>query len=318
MSRIVILGAGHVGSLCALNLAQAGICGEIVLLDCVEGKADAQAKDVSDATVFMDRSPLVRAGGYEDCGEADIIVNAVGVSRKPGQTRLDMLDTSIDIMKDVTENLRKTGFGGIFISISNPCDVVANYAREALKLPKNRVFGTGTSLDTARLRLTLHKLTGVSAKSIQCFAMGEHGDSSMVPLSHISFMGKPLAQMKEELPERFGGVTEEVLLERTHQLGMEIVIGKGSTEFGIGAALADLCRAVLYDEKKICPVSAYLEGEYGQSGLMAGVPAVIGKNGMEQVIELRLTEHEKEQFDASCAVIRSYNEKAAKRGGRFA
>ena len=299
MAKVVILGAGHVGSMCALNLARLGICREIVLIDIVEGKADAQAKDVADATVFMNRMPIVREGSYQDCDDADIIVNAVGVSRKPGQTRLDMLDVTIDIMKDVTARLNQTAFDGYFISISNPCDVVVNYAREHMKLPKNRIFGTGTLLDTARLRLTLHQLTGVSANSIECFAM-----------SQITFMGKPLAQLQQEKPQIFGKVTYDILLERTHQLGMEIVIGKGSTEFGIGAALAMVCKAVLHDEKRILPVSALLEGEYGQNGIMAGVPAIIGKGGVEEIIELSLNEQEQKAFAASCDVIRAYIAKA--------
>ena len=189
---------------------------------------------------------------------------------------------------------------GYFISISNPCDVVVNYAREHMKLPKNRIFGTGTLLDTARLRLTLHQLTGVSANSIECFAMGEHGDSSMVAMSQITFMGKPLAQLQQEKPQIFGKVTYDILLERTHQLGMEIVIGKGSTEFGIGAALAMVCKAVLHDEKRILPVSALLEGEYGQNG----------KGGVEEIIELSLNEQEQKAFAASCDVIRAYIAKA--------
>lgn len=306
MSKIVILGAGHVGSLCALNLAMAGICGEIALIDIDEKKADSQAKDVADATAFMRRPVQVYAGTYADCNDADILVNAVGVSRKPGQTRLDMLGDTIDIMKDVVGKLAGTRFQGIFISISNPCDIVANYARKHLGYPAGRVFGTGTSLDTARLRRTLHELTGVDMRSIQCFAMGEHGDSSMVPYSHIMVMGKPLAELTREKPEVYGRATLEILEERTHQIGMEIIIGKGSTEFGIGAALAELCQAVLYDERRVFPVSAYLTGQYGHSGFHAGVPAVIGKNGVEEILTLPLTEAEQAAFDRSCQVIQEH------------
>lgn len=314
MSKIVILGAGHVGSLCALNLAALGICREIVLIDKIEGKADAQAKDVSDATVFMNSMTVVREGSYADCDDAQILVNAIGVPRKPGQTRLDMMEDSIARMEEVTEKLKETSFSGIFVSITNPCDVVVNYARKKLGIPKNRIFGTGTALDTARLRLTLHKMTRVAPSSIQCVAMGEHGDSSMIPFSSITLMGKPLSKWLKENPEGYKEVTEKTLLERTHQLGMEIIIGKGSTEFGIGAALAEICKAVLFDEKKILPVSAYLEGEYGQCGIMAGVPAVIGKNGVEEIVELHLTRQEQEAFAHSCEVIRSYVKKADKEG----
>lgn len=306
MSKIVILGAGHVGSLCALSLGYKGVASEIVLIDILEEKAASQAKDVEDAMMFVSRVPVVKAGDYSDCDDADIIINAVGVSRKPGQTRLDLLDVTIDIMKDVVDKIAKTKFAGIFISISNPCDIVADYARRMLNLPKNRIFGTGTSLDTARLRLTLHKLTGMSPASIQCFALGEHGDSSISPISCVAIQGKPLREWMEERPETFGKITVEQLEERTHNLGMEIVIGKGSTEFGIGAATADLCKAVLYDEKKVFPVSALLEGEYGESGLMAGVPAIIGKDGMEGVVEMHLTEEEQAGFHRSCDVIRNY------------
>ena len=306
MSKIVILGAGHVGSLCALNLAMAGICGEIALIDIDEAKADSQAKDVSDATAFMRRPVSVHAGTYADCEDADILVNAVGVSRKPGQTRLDMLGDTIDIMKDVVGKLSQTRFQGIFISISNPCDIVADYARKHLGYPAARVFGTGTSLDTARLRRTLHELTGVDMRSLQCFAMGEHGDSSMVPYSQITIMGKPLTERIAECPEVYGRATREILEERTHQIGMEIIIGKGSTEFGIGAALADLCQAVLYDERRVFPVSAYLTGQYGHRGFHAGVPAVIGKNGVEEILELKLTPEEQAAFDRSCQVIQEH------------
>ena len=313
MDRIVILGAGHVGSMCALNLALQGVGKEIVLIDILEEKADAQAKDVTDATIFMKRVPVIRKGSYRDCDEAAIIVNAVGVSRQPGQTRLDMLDVTVDIMKEVIGKLKETRFDGIFISISNPCDVIANYARLHLNLPEGHVFGTGTALDTARLRVTLSQLTGLSDESFQCFAMGEHGNSSMIPMSNVRIMGKLLEELKQEDPERLGKVTEAVLLERTHELGNEIVEGKGSTEFGIGAAAAEICRAVLEDEKKVLPVSAHLVNSYGQRDIMAGVPAIIGKNGVEKIIELHLTDREQNQFNSSCDVIRSYVEKAEKR-----
>lgn len=313
MSKIVVLGAGHVGSLCTLNLAMSGICGEIALIDIDERKADSQAKDIADATAFMRRPVKIYAGTYADCDDADILVISVGVSRKPGQTRLDMLGDTIDIMKDVVAKLKQTKFNGMIISISNPCDIVVNYARKHLGYPAQKIFGTGTSLDTARLRRTLHELTGVDMRSIQCFAMGEHGDSSMVPLSHVTLMGKPLTELIQEHPEVYGKVTLSVLEERTHQIGMEIIIGKGSTEFGIGAALAEICQAVLYDEKRVFPVSAYLDGEFGKSGFHVGVPAVIGKNGVEEILTLKLTESEQAAFDASCEVIQKHNELAEAR-----
>lgn len=312
MSKIVILGAGHVGSLCALQLASSGICQEIVLIDILEEKAASQAKDVADATAFMGRQTRVRAGSYSDMDDADILVNAVGVSRKPGQTRLDLLEVSVGIMDQVIGQMKKTRFGGIIISVSNPCDVVANYFRIHYDYPAHKIFGTGTSLDTARLRRTISEMASVDMKSVVCYALGEHGDSSIAPTSRIMIGGESLEQLKEAFPERFGKITREILEERTHQIGMEIVIGKGSTEFGIGAAVADLCKAVIYDEHRIFPVSTLLCGEYGQKDLMIGVPAMIGRNGVEMILELSLTDKEKEDFAASCGVVREYNRKAEK------
>lgn len=313
MSKTVILGAGHVGSLCAMNLAYSSLCREIVLIDILEEKAASQAKDVADATAFLPRQTIVRAGTYADLDDADILVNAVGVSRKPGQTRLDLLDVSVDIMDQVIAHMRATRFQGIIISISNPCDVVAEYFRIHYEYPAEKIFGTGTSLDTARLRRTISEMASVDMKSVTCYAMGEHGDSSIVPMSQIRIGGQRLDRLQRQDPARFGAITREVLEERTHQIGMEIVIGKGSTEFGIGAALADLCKAVLYDEHRVLPVSTLLTGEYGQEGLMIGVPALIGKNGVERILELPLEEEEKQDFAASCAVVKTYNRKAQKR-----
>ena len=165
-------------------------------------------------------------------------------------------------------------------------------------------------LDSSRLREMIASCLCVNPKNVHAYVLGEHGDSSMVAMSQITFMGKPLAQLQQEKPQIFGKVTYDILLERTHQLGMEIVIGKGSTEFGIGAALAMVCKAVLHDEKRILPVSALLEGEYGQNGIMAGVPAIIGKGGVEEIIELSLNEQEQKAFAASCDVIRAYIAKA--------
>ena len=209
--------------------------------------------------------------------------------------------------------MKKTRFHGIIISISNPCDVVANYFRVHYEYPAQKIFGTGTSLDTARLRRTISEMASVDMKSITCYAMGEHGDSSIVPVSQIRIGGESLKRLQKVCPERFGSITREVLEERTHQIGMEIVIGKGSTEFGIGTALADLCKAVLYDEHRVFPVSALLEGEYGQEGLMVGVPAIIGKDGVEMILELPLTDEEKTDFAASCDIVRTYNHKAEDR-----
>ncbi len=295
--KIVILGAGHVGSHCAQSLAQQGVCDEIVLVDIDEQKARCQAMDVADGVQFCPVSCIVRAGTYADCSDADIVVVAAGVPRLPGQTRLDVMGGTIEAMKGLCRDLKAADPQGIVITISNPADIIADYVRKHVGLPKERCFGTGTSLDTARTRRTVSELLGVDRRSVCVYALGEHGDSSMVPFSCMTVGGMPYVP---------GSIDEDYVTERTHLIGMDIIEGKGSTEFGIGNVLADMARCVLCDEHRILPASALLEGEYGQEGLHAGVPCVIGRSGIESVVVLPLTESEQAAFDASCAVIKKH------------
>lgn len=304
--KIVIIGAGHVGSHCAFSLMIQGDASEIVFIDIDKPKAAAQAGDIADAACFMPHPAIVRAGDYEDCKDAAIVVLSAGVPRRPGQTRLDTMGDSIRVMKEIVGPLRNSAFEGILICISNPADVIANFMRINTGWSKHRVFGTGTSLDTARLKRVLQEETGIDARSIQCFSMGEHGDSSMIPFSHVSIGGKPLLELMEEKPDVYGKLDLEYVLFRTRTIGMDIINGKNSTEFGIGFVLADMVKAIFHDEHRVMPVSVLLEGEYGHRDLHVGVPAVIGKNGIEEVIELHLTEEEQKLFKESCNVIRKH------------
>jgi len=304
--KIVIIGAGHVGSHCAFSLMTQGDASEIVFIDIDKQKAIAQAGDIADAACFMPHPTIVRPGDYNDCRDAAIVVIAAGVPRKPGQTRLDTMGDSVRVMKEIVGPLKNSGFEGILICISNPADVIANYMRKYIGWPKHRVFSTGTSLDTARLKRVFQEVTRVDARSIQCFSIGEHGDSSMIPFSHVSIGGKPLFELMKEKPEVYGKLDLEQVLYRTRTIGMDIINGKSSTEFGIGTVLADIVKAIFHDEHRIMPISALLEGEYGQADLHVGVPAVIGKNGIEEIIELHLTTEEQKLFEESCQVIRKH------------
>jgi L-lactate dehydrogenase len=304
--KIVIIGAGHVGSHCAFSLITQGDASEIVFIDIDKPKAIAQAGDIADAACFMPHPVIVRSGDYDDCRDAAIVVIAAGVPRKPGQTRLDTMGDSVRVIKDIVDPLKNSGFKGILICISNPADVIANYLRKHLGWAKHRVFSTGTSLDTARLKRVFQEETGIDARSIQCFSMGEHGDSSMIPFSRVSIGGKPILELMKEKPDVYGKLDLEHILYRTRTIGMDIINGKKSTEFGIGSVLADMVKAIFHDEHRVMPVSALLEGEYGQTDLHVGVPAVIGKNGIEEIIELHLTEEEQKLFEDSCNVIRKH------------
>lgn len=310
--KVVIIGAGHVGSHVAMALCFQGTCDEIVFIDKDNAKAVSNCYDVADACLFLGSTTKISVGDYNDCKDADIIVISIGMPRKPGQTRLEMLDDSIIMLKDVIDHLKPIDYKGIIISITNPADIIAHYARKHLDLPRERCFSTGTSLDTARLKRTVSELADIDRKSVTTCAIGEHGDSSFVPFSTLTLGGQNYKELQEAKPEKYGKLTEEFVLERTRYIGYDIINGKGSTEFGIGAACADICKAIFHDEKRVIPASVLLEGEYGMKDVSCGVPCVIGRNGIEDIIELPLNEKEKEQLAYTCKVIRENIERAEK------
>lgn len=295
--KIVILGAGHVGSHCANALASCGIGREIVLVDILPEKAEAQALDIADTLSFANHAAEVRAGSHADCADASLVVVAIGEPRQPGQTRLDLLDRSVVLLDVLAEQLRPCAIACPVVTITNPADIVADYLRKALGLERRQCFSTGTLLDTARLIRILSKMTGVYRRSVNAFALGEHGDSATAAFSAITIGALPF--------DRFS-LDREDILQRVHESGMEIVCGKGSTEFGIGRALCALAQCILRDEKRILPVSALLCGEYGQNGVHCGVPCLIGRNGVEKIIELPLNPWEQEQLNRSCDIIKAH------------
>ena len=300
--KVVIIGAGHVGSHCAYALAAAGDCEEIVLMDLLPEKAAAQALDVADSVSFMDHAVTVRSGEYSECKDAALVVVAIGEPRLPGQTQLDLLGRSAELLKPLARELKPLGLTCPVVTITNPADIVADWLRKALELERWQCFGTGTLLDTARLVRCISQEAGVDRRSVSAFCLGEHGDSSMVPFSAVTVGGVPFEKL---------GLSGEDILSQTHQAGMDIIEGKGSTEFGIGRALAELARCILRDEKRILPVSVLLEGEYGQTGVHCGVPCRIGRSGVEQIIQLKLTQEEQRRLDVSCQVIKQHIDMAA-------
>lgn len=295
--KIVILGAGHVGSHCAEALAARGVGREIVLVDILPEKASAQALDISDTMSFEGCVTAVRAGSHAEVADADLVVVAIGEAILPGQTRLDLLDRSVVLLDALVEQLKPYAIGCPVVTITNPADIVADYLRKALGLGRMQCFSTGTLLDSARLVRILSEKTGVSRSSIQAYAIGEHGDSSAAAFSAAVIGGRRF--------DDFGLDREEILF-KVHDGGMEIVRGKGSTEFGIGRALCALAQCILRDEKRVLPVSVLLEGEYGQTDVHCGVPCRIGRRGVEEIIELPLAQEEKERLDASCRIIKAH------------
>lgn len=310
--KVIIIGAGHVGSHAGYALAEQGLAQEIVFIDIDEEKARAQALDIYDATVYFTHRVKVKAGDYRDAKDADLIVIAVGTNpdKNKGETRMSTLTDTAKIVKEVAGRIKDSGFHGIIVSISNPADVITHYLQHLLGYPANKILSTSTVLDSARLKRAIADAFGIDQKSIQGFVLGEHGESQMVPWSTVSIAGKPILELIKEKPEKYGKIDLLELAKEARLGGWHILTGKGSTEFGIGASLAEVTRAIFSDEKKILPVSTLLRGEYGQQEVYASVPAVLGIHGVEEIIELSLTKEEKEKFDASCKTMKENYEYA--------
>ena len=307
MIKIGIIGIGCVGSSVLYALGLKGIADEIVLVDANEAKAKADAQDMFDAGLFLPHKTKFTVGDFCDLKDCDIIIHTAGKISllKESRNRDAELNFTVPMVRSYIPKIKESGFKGIFINVTNPCDVLTREFDKGLGLPKGHVFGTGTGLDTARLVAQLEKETGISAKTINAYMIGEHGNSQMCSWSNVRFGGVSLENTS------FGFDPKEIQ-HRAAQGGWVTFSGKFCTEFAIACCAVNDALAVIHDEKKIIPASINLDGAYGQENVYAGVPCVIGKNGVEKVVELDLTEEEKEEFNACCDSIRANIEKADK------
>lgn len=302
--KAVIIGAGRVGSHAALCLMFQHLVNEIVFLDVNPEAAAAQAGDLNDLASGLGDNFVIRVGNYSDCKDAHFVILTAGRSRRPGESRLQMLDGTVKILEGIVGPLRDSGFHGVVISVSNPCDVVTEYLFRNLGLPRSQVFGTGTLLDSARLRRALSEIIGVNSKQIQAICMGEHGDSSFIPTSHISVQGIDLREYLSLTHMNSASLDIADVKRRVRESGSAIVSGKGCTEFGIGSVVASIVTAILHNDRVVMPLSVHLDGEYGESGICAGVPCVLGDQGIEHVLEIDLSYDERRAMRKSCDIIR--------------
>ena len=307
--KIVLVGAGFVGMSMAYSMLNRGGIGELVLIDVNMEKTIGEVMDLSHGLPYAPQKMVIKAGDYSECKDAEIVVIAAGANQKPGQTRLELLEINTKIVKEITEKVMESGFNGVIIIATNPVDLMAYVVYKVSGLPKNKVIGSGTVLDTARLRYMIAEKIGVSSKNVHAYVMGEHGDSSFVPWSYANVGCKKINEIMKD-----GELSEEDL-DKLHQdvvnAAYEIIEKKSATYYGIGMALNRLVRAILDNENSILTVSTYLEnGEYGQDDVYIGVPAIINKDGVRELICLDLDDKEQEKLNNSCKIMRELREQA--------
>lgn len=306
--KIILVGAGDVGSSYTFALVAQNIGRELGIIDLNTGKSEGDALDLSDGLAFTSPKKIY-AATYADCHDADLIVLTAGAAQKPGETRLDLINKNLKITQSIVENIMASGFNGIFLVASNPVDILTYAVWKFSGLPSSQVIGSGTSLDSARFRRALATITEVDARDVHAYIIGEHGDTQFPVWSHANIGGMQIYEWVKKHPE----VTEESLIELVtgvRDAAYKIIQRKGSTHYGIAIALARITKAIFDDENAILPLSVYLDGEYGTEDIYIGTPAVINREGIKSVIEIPLNDLEKQKMSESVATIRSMREEA--------
>ncbi|MBR4509125.1 MAG: L-lactate dehydrogenase [Ruminococcus sp.] len=302
--KVVLIGTGMVGMSSAYALVnQGGICNELVLIDVNKERAMGEAMDLNHGLAFAKSNMKIYAGDYHDCKDADIIVIAAGVAQKEGETRLDLLQRNTEVFRSIITPVVKSGFDGIFLVATNPVDIMTRVTYELSRFGASRVIGTGTSLDTARLRYLLGDYFTVDPKNIHAYVIGEHGDSEFVPLSQVMLATKQVSEILDDSRNSYSADDMKKIEEQVRTAAYKIIEAKRATYYGIGMAITRIVKAILGDENSVLTVSAKLCGEYDSRNVFIGVPSIIGRNGVKEVLELSLTEDEMEKFRSSAAIL---------------
>ena len=298
-----IVGCGFVGAACAYTLMQNGLFDELVLTDIDRARAEGEAMDISHGLLFA-RPMNIYAGGYDDLTDAAIVIITAGANQKAGETRLDLVKKNARILRSVLDELKKRNYGGMLLIVSNPVDILTRVAQQYSGLPENRVFGSGTVLDTARLRYLLGEHLSVDSRSVHAFIIGEHGDSEIAVWSSANVSGVPM----HEFCEMRGFYDHENAMreigENVKNCAYEIIERKGATYYGIAMAVRRICEAVVRDEKSILPVSCALHGEFGIDGATLSIPCIVGKEGAEKIIPISLSDEEHTKLHYSAEMLK--------------
>ena len=300
VNKITVVGAGNVGATTAQRLAEKELASRVILVDIQEGIPQGKGLDQwQSAPIEGFDTRLTGTNSYDETTGSEIVVITAGIARKPGMSRDDLLNTNAGIVKQVSENIRETSPDAIIVMVSNPLDVMSYVAKQVTGFPRERVLGMAGVLDTARYRAFLAEALDVSVRDIQAMVLGGHGDTMVPLISYTSVSGIPITQLIS--PERL-----QAIVDRTRNGGAEIVkfLKTGSAYYAPSSAAVQMCEAIVHDQKRILPCAAWLEGEYGMSGLFLGVPCKIGRGGLERIIEVTLTDAERDALAKSAEAVR--------------
>lgn len=300
--KIVLIGTGMVGMSYAYALLNQNLCDELVLIDINKKRAEGEAMDLNHGVAFSGGNMEIYAGEYTDCCNADLVVLTAGLPQKEGQNRLDLLKENRKIFETILQSVLENGFHGIFLVATNPVDIMTRIVYEISDFPPEKVIGTGTALDTARLRYLLGEKFMIDLRNMHAYVMGEHGDSEFVPWSQAMMTTKPIFDLCGETE----GCHFQELLELEEEVRMaayKIIEAKKATYYGIGMAMARITKAIFGNEYSVLTVSAHLQGEYGENGIYIGIPCVVNRMGIQRIVELPLGSEEKQRLHSSCETL---------------
>ena len=303
MRKIVMVGCGFVGSATVFALMQSGLFSEIVLIDADKAKAEGESMDISHGIPFA-KQMKIYAGDYDDITDAGIVIITAGANQRPDETRLDLVHKNVTVFKSIIPEIMKRNFDGILLVVTNPVDILTYVAKELSGLPENRVIGSGTVLDTARLKHELGHHLEVDSRSVHAFIIGEHGDSEIAVWSSANVSGIDLDDFGKMSGEHYYDKSTKEIAERVKNSAYEIIDRKKATYYGVAMAIRRICEVIVRDEKSILPVSSMMHGEYGIDNVVLSMPSVVGINGIEHRVNISLNEEEEKKLQESAKILK--------------
>lgn len=306
-SKITIIGAGSVGSTIAYTLASDDIASEIVMIDINKNKVEGEVLDIIQGTYFRDPISIV-AGDYADAKDSDIVIITSGIARKPGQTRLELTQTNVNILKSITPEIVKAAPNALYIIVSNPVDIMTYVFTKISGLPENQIIGSGTILDSARLRCGLSEHFEIAQKNVHAYVFGEHGDTSFIPWSCASISAVPVDEysaLMQKMGRDIQPVDKEGMLEYVQKSGGRIIANKGATFYAVSASVCQLCGILLAASESMASVSTMMHGEYGIEDVCLSTLSLVGPKGHQGKVEVELTDEEVAQLKASADALKA-------------